>query len=234
LALLLLVVLMYASAPWAAAASQQDWVGSAGWIWLTNGGIPAGGFAILIVVLALQGGAVSRLLSLPMLVLLGEISYSSYLIHQIIIRYAMDHSDALAALPSWAQLGLFLGITLLLSYLCWAFVETPFRALLTGRWQVRVRVAAWWARRTGHPVGPELVSRRQPLARWPALPVAVLVALVGLSGWVSFLTQERLPIQQAMSAPAKKSALLRGPVADGNVTLAGATSQPAPGARRRG
>jgi peptidoglycan/LPS O-acetylase OafA/YrhL len=234
LALLLLVVLMYASAPWAAAASQQDWVGSAGWIWLTNGGIPAGGFAMLIVVLALQGGAVSRLLSLPMLVLLGEISYSSYLIHQIIIRYAMDHSDALAALPSWAQLGLFLGITLLLSYLCWAFVETPFRALLTGRWQVRVRVAAWWARRTGHPVGPELVSRRQPLARWPALPVAVLVALVGLSGWVSFLTQERLPIQQAMSAPAKKSALLRGPVADGNVTLAGATSQPAPGARRRG
>ena len=235
LALLLLVGLMYASAPWAAAAAQQDWVGSAGWIWLTNGGIPAGGFAILIVVLGLQGGAISRLLSLPLLVLLGEISYSSYLIHQIIIRYAMDHPDALAVLPTWTQLGLFLGITLLLSYLCWAFVETPFRALLTGRWQVRARMAAWWARGMSDPAGPESARHRQVMGRWPALPVVmVLAALVALSGWVSFLTPGRLPVQQATIASAETETLQRGDAADGNVSLAGAASQPVADVRSPG
>ena len=232
LALLLLIALMYASTPWAAAAAQQDWVGSAGWIWLTNGGIPASGFAVLIVVLALQGGAISRLLSLPLLVLLGEISYSSYLIHQIIIRYAMDHADALAALPSWAQLGLFLGFTLLLSYLCWAFVETPFRALLTGRWLVRARVAAWWVRHMGNPDTPDPVSRQRPMARRPALPALVtLAALVALSGWAPFLTREHPPVQQATSALAETSQRMRGPAADGALTLSGATLQPTAGGR---
>ncbi|MFT4041035.1 MAG: acyltransferase, partial [Thermomicrobiales bacterium] len=139
LAILFLGFLMVNSAAWAAGAVRLDGVGSAGWIWLTNGGIPALGFAVLIVVLALEGGAVARLLSLPLLVLLGEISYSSYLIHQIIIRYALQYPKPLSVLPPWVQLGLFLGVTLLLSYLCWALVETPFRALLTGRWRVQAR-----------------------------------------------------------------------------------------------
>ncbi|MFN8663214.1 MAG: acyltransferase [Thermomicrobiales bacterium] len=229
LALLLLVVLMYGSAPWAAAAARQDWVGSAGWIWLTNGGIPAGGFAILIVVLALQGGAISRLLSLPLLVLLGEISYSSYLIHQIIIRYAMDHPDALAALPSLAQLGLFLGITLLLSYLCWAFVETPFRALLTGRWQVGARVAAWWARRAGNLGSPEPLSWQRPAARRPPLPAAVvLAALIALSGWASIQTQPRPPGHQVTSGLAEATQRMREPAAGG------ATWPPVAGGREPG
>ncbi|MFT4038678.1 MAG: acyltransferase [Thermomicrobiales bacterium] len=199
-ALLGLGVLMFNSAAWAGAAAQRDWVGSAGWVWLTNGGIPALGFAVLIVVLALGGGAVSRLLSAPLLVLLGEISYSSYLIHQILIRYAEANVQPLAALPSWLQLGLFVGLTLLLSYLCWALVETPCRALLTGRWQVRARVAAWQARRAGAGGAIPAPSRTQ----WRAqLPVALaLVALVALASPVVYLTSVRPSLQAATPADA--------------------------------
>ena len=219
-ALLLLVGLMYASGPWAAAAAQQDWVGSAGWIWLTNGGIPAGGFAVLIVVLALQRGAVSRLLSLPLLVFLGEISYSTYLIHQIVIRYAMDHPAALAALPSLAQLGLFLGSTLLLSYLCWAMVETPIRDLLTGRRQVWARVASWWARRAESLAGPGPVSGQRGMTPRVSMPAAVtLLALVALSGWTLVQTQHHPPGPQPASVLAEALPRMRGPVADSATTL---------------
>jgi peptidoglycan/LPS O-acetylase OafA/YrhL len=214
-ALLCLGILMVNSAAWAGEAAQLDWVGPAGWIWLTNGGIPALGFAALIVVLALQGGAVSRLLSAPLLVLLGEISYSSYLIHQILIRYAEEHAKPLKVLPSWVQLGLFLGITLLLSYLCWALVEKPFRALLTGRWQVRARVAAWWARRAGEAaVAGKAPAPAQHRAR---LPVALaLVALVALASPVYYLARVQPSVQVA--APAVQAAVVATtpqPVAEG-------------------
>lgn len=212
-ALLCLGILMVNSAAWAGVAAQQGWVGPAGWIWLTNGGIPALGFAALIVVLALQGGAVSRLLSAPLLVVLGEISYSSYLIHQILIRYAEEHAQPLAALPSWVQLGLFLGITALLSYLCWALVETPFRSLLTGRWRVRARVAAWWSQHSGKAAVARQAPALSPVQRRAQLPVTLaLVALVALASPVYYLTQVQPSMQ--LRTPAEAMAAMTVHVVD--------------------
>ena len=100
--------------------------------WLAGSG-SAVVFAALIVVFALQRGALSAALRRPVLVLLGEISFAVYMLHGILWqllgpRWFRPHAlnGALAWLQFWAAL-------LLLSYLVWRFYEMPMRRLLR-RW----------------------------------------------------------------------------------------------------
>ncbi|MFN8633500.1 MAG: hypothetical protein U0893_06560 [Chloroflexota bacterium] len=57
-----------------------------GRLWLAHSGSAAPGFAAVILTVALGRGALARLRAVPALVLLGEISYSVYLLHQILLR----------------------------------------------------------------------------------------------------------------------------------------------------
>ena len=97
---------------------------------------------ILITVMAFQKGAVSSFLAVKPFVLLGEISYSFYLFHSIIL-YVIFFKYPLAA-PTWILFVLSLAATLIVSYLVWWLIETPLRM---------------WIRRLG------MVSR-------PVIPVA--------------------------------------------------------------
>jgi peptidoglycan/LPS O-acetylase OafA/YrhL len=102
-------------------------------IWLPNG-LVAVPFALLIGVLACDRGGVSRLLTARPLVLLGEISYGLYLIHQLLIRYYAEHREAFTALPGWLVYLGFWATALLAAYLLWACVEVPARKWLVGLW----------------------------------------------------------------------------------------------------
>jgi peptidoglycan/LPS O-acetylase OafA/YrhL len=128
---------MYQSAYWAYLAGGVGPIGSAGRVWLVHAGFSCLPFAGLILVMALELGLVSRLLAFPLLVLLGEISYSLYLIHQILLRYYAQHAPALALIPGWIAYLVFWALILLGAYVTWAMVERPARRFLVGVWPRR-------------------------------------------------------------------------------------------------
>ncbi len=79
---------------------------------------------VLIILFAAQGTWVARLLSLRPLVAIGLISYSAYLWHQPLFVFARIRS---IAEPSALLMGGLALASLLLAWLTWRFVETPFR-----------------------------------------------------------------------------------------------------------
>ncbi|RWQ68673.1 acyltransferase family protein [Mesorhizobium sp.] len=85
--------------------------------------IPVIGAAILLLVLD-KNHTAGRLLALPPLVGLGLISYSAYLYHQPVFAFTR-----LASLkePSATLMVCLIPVILVLAYLSWRFVETPFR-----------------------------------------------------------------------------------------------------------
>jgi peptidoglycan/LPS O-acetylase OafA/YrhL len=101
-------------------------------LWLERSG-SAPIYALGILVLAFERGHVSRYLGHPTLVLLGEISFAIYLVHQIILRWLAAHPAILASLPVPLAYGLFLAVVLTVSWVLWRFVEKPARAALLKR-----------------------------------------------------------------------------------------------------
>jgi len=89
-------------------------------------------FGLLIFMMALDRGIVSRFLSLPMLVLLGEISYSLYLVHTILIRKYHQSAELYASLPAWVIYPLFWLLLLIVAHLIWYLIERPGRKLILG------------------------------------------------------------------------------------------------------
>jgi len=110
----------------------RDFLGDAGAAWLGHSGSVLA-FGALIFVFAKGQGAVSRLMTLPVLVLLGEISYSCYLIHHILLYTYHANAAKFAHVPDAAAFSIFLVVLFLASYLLWALVEMPGRRLLAGR-----------------------------------------------------------------------------------------------------
>lgn len=80
---------------------------------------------LLIILFARAGTLTHKLLSLPVFVGIGLISYSAYLWHQPLFAFAKYLS--LEAPPIWLMLVL-TGVTFPLAYLSWRFIEKPFRS----------------------------------------------------------------------------------------------------------
>jgi hypothetical protein len=124
-------VAVYFSTPLSEAMRATP-LGEGGKMWVEVAG-SAWAFALLVYIVAHGRGAVSRALSVKPLVLLGEISYSLYLLHQILlVAYTPKAIDYPHVPPAVSGL-VFLTVALLASYLVWHFVEMPMRRLLVGR-----------------------------------------------------------------------------------------------------
>ncbi|MHB8645847.1 MAG: acyltransferase family protein [Thermomicrobiales bacterium] len=104
-------------------------------------------FAALIFVMALQAGAVSRLLSLAPFVLLGEISYSIYLIHFTILVVYRAHLSVARGLPEGVIYLVYWLVVLVASFSLWVLVEIPMRRFLVGLWPRRAPATGRAARR---------------------------------------------------------------------------------------
>ena len=78
----------------------------------------------LIILFAGQGTWVARLLSVRGMVGIGLISYSAYLWHQPLLVFARIRS---VTEPSLMLTGALALLSLILAYLTWRFIETPFR-----------------------------------------------------------------------------------------------------------
>jgi len=87
------------------------------------GSFPA--FGILIGVLSFERGLISRFLSTSLLVLLGEISYSLYLVHYTVIRWYSQNAHLLASVPKTIRYVAYWLVVLSLSFVIWRFLEKP-------------------------------------------------------------------------------------------------------------
>lgn len=89
----------------------------------------SGGFAVFafaIFVFAQNTGIVSRLLAWPVLVKLGEISFSTYMLHMLIIRFNMKYQ--IFYFMGWnLKTAVLIVIIYAGSYLLWEYVEKPAR-----------------------------------------------------------------------------------------------------------
>jgi peptidoglycan/LPS O-acetylase OafA/YrhL len=107
--------------PWSYAAWYRE-----------SGGAPI--FAVAIVIFSWERGYISRALNNPVFVRLGEISFSTYMLHQIVIysceRY-FPGAPSIYAVPG------ILFTTYAGSYLMWRYIEVPARGFIIGLWTPR-------------------------------------------------------------------------------------------------
>jgi peptidoglycan/LPS O-acetylase OafA/YrhL len=123
------------SSPWAHQL-KYDWpgLGDAGFQWLLpQGGIALPAFAAVVLVLAWGRGWCSRVLSLPVVVLLGELSFSVYLLHEPLRRVCVARIPWSVSQGLWPWYPLYWVVLIGLAYLNWRCVECPCR-----RWLIRL------------------------------------------------------------------------------------------------
>lgn len=87
-------------------------------------------FGAVVMVFAFSAGQVSRILATRPVVLLGEVSFSLYLVHQPLLNLYQRHLGSFAWRPTWLLFALGMGAMLLVSAATWRFVEVPARTLL--------------------------------------------------------------------------------------------------------
>jgi peptidoglycan/LPS O-acetylase OafA/YrhL len=90
-------------------------------------------FSILIIALGAELGLASRLLSSAAAVLLGEISYAVYLVHQLVYFVYAQHWLRSGTAPDYGGWVICLLVTLVVSLLIWRFIETPARRMVRNR-----------------------------------------------------------------------------------------------------
>jgi peptidoglycan/LPS O-acetylase OafA/YrhL len=122
----LVVAFMLATLPLSNAAIP--YVGLAGAFWLKNSIVPLAAFNGLILVTAFGRGLISRFLSIPPMVLLGDISYAIYLVHYPLLMYRrcfLPQENSIYSLVA------FLIVLFIFSHLLFVIVERPIRHLIT-------------------------------------------------------------------------------------------------------
>jgi hypothetical protein len=108
-------------------------IGKAGALWLRTGGLCCLPVALLVLILALDQGWISRILSAPLGVLLGELSFSVYLFHGIVIKFLKINTLGWPELPEWLVYAYFWVLLLAISHVVWWGWEKPLRRLILGR-----------------------------------------------------------------------------------------------------
>jgi peptidoglycan/LPS O-acetylase OafA/YrhL len=94
-------------------------------------------YALEIFIFAFERGPISRRLRHPALVLLGEISFATYLVHHIPLRWLMANTWTYAVLPLGLAFAIYLVVNIPASWLVWRFIESPARASLYRRLTTR-------------------------------------------------------------------------------------------------
>jgi peptidoglycan/LPS O-acetylase OafA/YrhL len=103
--------------------------GTAGAFWLEQNGF-APIFALFIFVIASSTGPVARILGWKPIVILGEISFSVYLLHTILLRYYLSF-PAIVADPPELMRWLYWCAVIAASFLAFELIEMPARAKIT-------------------------------------------------------------------------------------------------------
>ncbi len=114
--------------------SRTPYIGLSG---LLHGNAAAPAYALMIVILSVSRGCLSRFLSSNVMVYLGEVSFAFYLVHQIVIRCYVERVDVLKHWPQSVQFLVVAAVSLLLSMAMMHLVERPARAGIVRAWKSR-------------------------------------------------------------------------------------------------
>ncbi len=132
----------------------------------------------MILIFAFQRGAISAVLSNRWLVLGGEISFSFYMFHQLVLRY-FQAGELFATEPVLAAVAAF-ALTVALSYACYRLYELP--------WREKIRRSALFASLLPIPSAPPHPAAREANAHGASVSTRraiilglVLAALVGVT-----------------------------------------------------
>lgn len=106
-------------------------IGMAGGRWFASSGsfLP---FALLIVMIAFQKGLISRFLGKPIMVLLGEISFATYLIHSVILQFYNNSNAMFSQVSPAIGYVIYWMAVLIVSYLLYIGIEQPCRRWIVG------------------------------------------------------------------------------------------------------
>jgi|GEM_PF-1586625 len=110
------------------------YIGEAGKHWILTVGTTLVPFSLLILVSAFQRGSISKLLTLRILVFLGEVSFAIYMVHLPLIklwRLLVPNPETGQSLEIFL-LVVFLVVLLALSHILYAVVEIPSKTVITG------------------------------------------------------------------------------------------------------
>lgn len=168
---------------------RHTWTGPGLSSWLENSGSMFG-YGSVIFVMAIGRGWVSRLLSRPWFIVLGEISFSIYLLHQIFLRVYLNNLVFFPRLPNPLAFMLFWVFLLLSSYVMWSWLEMPARRAIIQRHPWHWLSKHWQPRRW-------FVKRWQPRVETRRRPVAPRNAQVRRT-WREYLLQNRGPAAAGM------------------------------------
>ena len=92
--------------------------------------------AIIIFVFSYQKGFISRWLSNKTIILLGEASYSFYLIHHLVIRYFLMINYKIELVNNeWISILLLLSVSIIISIISYKIIEKPFNRKIRGLYQ---------------------------------------------------------------------------------------------------
>lgn len=166
--------------PWATRLQPLPFVHFGGLVWLVNGGLVLLPLALLVLVLALETGWVSRLLSLAPLVLLGEISYSIYLTHFTFVAFYGSHQDLFRVIPDSWLWPAYWAVLIASCYAFWALIEIPCRRGIV-RWYDR-RFSERPTRRPAAPARQWYVRlATAPTTRGALVAVLLVASLLGVA-----------------------------------------------------
>lgn len=87
-------------------------------------------FALLIIIFAFGKGLLAKFLSLKPMILLGEISFSLYLVHTIVLKWYQINSEYFQNVPEWSKVAGYWLLSLVIAYLLHKIVENPCRKLI--------------------------------------------------------------------------------------------------------
>ncbi|OFW02685.1 MAG: hypothetical protein A3G20_05350 [Acidobacteria bacterium RIFCSPLOWO2_12_FULL_59_11] len=144
------------------------WIGSAGhyYLWREGGALS---FAALILVFALERGALSRVLSHPVAVRLGEISFALYLVHTIVLFYFEKWSNQMSADLLWLWCVGYWSVCLAMAYALFVGVEQPMRALI-------LALAKRYVKRESRTAFPPLWTFVKPMTLGGGIVLGMLAA----------------------------------------------------------
>lgn len=137
-------------------------------MWYTPSGSAALPAAFVILVMAYERGAISKLLTLDAFVLLGEISYSIYLLHLIAMNGAIRYMPIWlpgVEIPQWLFGVVVVTTTLIASYAVWRLIERPARDFITRNMR---RILIDGTRRRIQPSSTGVVGSSQAALQTPA------------------------------------------------------------------
>jgi peptidoglycan/LPS O-acetylase OafA/YrhL len=106
----------------------QSWFGSSGSCVI---------FGALVLIMACEAGKLSWLLARKPLVYLGGISFSLYMVHQIVVRVLIEHPVWLTHAPTWVNYPAYVATALLGAAAINRFIEDPARVAILRAYEHR-------------------------------------------------------------------------------------------------